>query len=195
MKILFLTNKKAENKEEIIDFIQMYGDEVIICYDKFDKEYVKSKKVDFIVSDRYSNLVPKDALDYLNGKAINTHPSLLPLNIGWQPNFFSIYNNTRTGVTIHYMDEEIDTGDIIIQQELFFNDQDTLRTTHYICRRAIIHIFCSNWYKIKNNDIKSIPQPNGGNKNFKKDFDRIFHTFHNGWDTTVKEIKEYRKEI
>ena len=171
----------------------MYVDEVIIYHDKFDKEFVKNNKVDFIVSDRYSFLVSQDVLEYVNGNAINTHPSLLPLNLGWHPNFFSIYNNTKKGVTIHYMDKSIDTGDIIVQQELFFNDEDTLRTAHYICRRTIIYLFCSNWYKIKNNDIKSIPQPKEGNTNYKKDFERIFSQFPKGWDTTVKEIKNCRK--
>ena len=68
----------------------MYEDEVIIYYDKTDQEFIKNNKVDFIVSDRYPYIVTQDVLQHVNGNAINTHPSLLPLNIGWQPFFFNI---------------------------------------------------------------------------------------------------------
>jgi methionyl-tRNA formyltransferase len=192
MEILFLTNKTADNKEEIIDFIQMYDDKVIIYYDKIGKDFVKNKKIDFIVSDRYQHIIKQDVLDYVEGNAINTHPSLLSLNKGFQPNFFAVYNNTRKGVTIHYMDKGLDTGNIIAQQELFFDDDETLRTTHYICRKTIIYTFCTNWYKIKNNDIDSIVQQDNSDTNYKKRFDIIFKNLPKGWDSTVKEVKEYK---
>ena len=190
MKILFLTNKQAEHKEELIDFIQYYGDQVIVHFDKFDIDFVKNKKIDFIVSDRYQYIVSAEIIRFIEGNAINTHPSLLPLQRGYQPNFFSIYNNTKKGVTIHYMDEGLDTGDILVQQELFFNEDDTLRTSHYICRKAIVYLLCSNWYKIKNGIIKSTPQDKGGSINYKSEFERIFYRFKEGWDTKIKCVKE-----
>ena len=190
MKILFLTNKQAEHKEEIIDFIQYYGDQVIVHFDRFDIDFVKNKKIDFIVSDRYQYIVSKDILEFLEGNAINTHPSMLPLQRGYQPNFFSIYRNTKKGVTIHYMDEGLDTGNILVQKELFFNKDDTLRTSHYICRKTIVYLLCSNWYNIKNGQIESTPQDKGGNMNYKSEFERIFYRFKKGWDTKIKYVKE-----
>lgn len=189
MKILFLTNKQAEHKEEIIDFIQYYDDQVIIHFDRFDIDFVKNKKIDFIVSDRYQYIVSADIISFIEGNAINTHPSLLPLQRGYQPNFFSIYHNTKKGVSIHYMDEGLDTGNILVQKELFFNENDTLRTSHYICRKTIVYLFCSNWYKIKNGKMKSRYQDKGGNMNNKRDFERIFSGFPKGWDTKIKDVK------
>tara|TARA_B100000315_G_C14561349_1_gene580735 strand:- start:486 stop:1058 length:573 start_codon:yes stop_codon:yes gene_type:complete len=190
LKILFLTNKNAGDKEEIIDFIQFYGDQVLIHFDRFDIDFVKNNKIDFIVSDRYQYIVSADIINLIEGNAINTHPSMLPLQRGYQPNFFSIYYNTRKGVTIHKMDEGLDTGDILVQQELFFNEEDTLRTSHYICRKTIVYLFCSNWYNIKNGKIKSTPQDKNGNMNNKSDFERIFSKFTKGWDTKIKYVKE-----
>ena len=83
---------------------------------RFRLLFVKNKKIDFIVSDRYQYIVSKDILEFLEGNAINTHPSLLPLQRGYHPNFFSIYRNTKKGVTIHYMDEGLDTGNIVYQK-------------------------------------------------------------------------------
>ena len=94
MNILFLTNDKASNVDELTDFIKLYGDTVITHHSMIDVDFVKSKKIDYILSDRYSHIIKRDVIDYLNGNAINTHPSLLPLHRGYQPNFFSILLNT-----------------------------------------------------------------------------------------------------
>lgn len=49
---------------------------------------------------------------------VNIHPGLNPFNRGWYPQVFSIINGLPLGATIHVMDEEIDHGDIIIQEEV-----------------------------------------------------------------------------
>jgi|SaaInlStandDraft_5_1057022.scaffolds.fasta_scaffold08173_2 methionyl-tRNA formyltransferase len=193
MNILFLTNDKADHVDEIIDLVQMYGDKVIIHHSGIDIDFVKQKKIDYILSDRYSHIIKRDVIDYLNGNAINTHPSLLPFQRGYQPNFFSILLNTKKGVSIHKIDEGLDTGDIIVQEELFYNDQDTLKTSHYIFRKAIVSLLCKNWYKILNENILPIPQERKGNINYKKDFDIFFAQLSNGWCTTVEEVKNILK--
>lgn len=51
-------------------------------------------------------------------RCINIHPGFNPYNRGWFPQVFSIINKLPIGVTIHVMDEEIDHGDIIVQEEM-----------------------------------------------------------------------------
>ena len=51
------------------------------------------------------------------------HISYLPYNRGFYLNFWSFIDNTKKGVTIHYIDEGIDTGDIIFQKEVFSNEK------------------------------------------------------------------------
>jgi methionyl-tRNA formyltransferase len=189
MNILFLTNSNANNKEELVDFIKMYGDNVAVYHNKIDLVFVKERKINFIVSDRYSHIVPSEVLDYVNGRAINTHASMLPLNKGVQPNFFAILNGDASGVSIHYMDSGLDTGSIIIQKELIFSDNDTLRTSHYILRRTMVSLFCSNWDSIKNNDIASLSQVGNSSMNYQSEFDDYFVKCTNGWDTRLKDIK------
>jgi hypothetical protein len=62
MNILFLTNKNASEKEDLVDFIKMYGDSVIIHYGEIDVELLKSNKIDFVVSDRYDRIISADVL-------------------------------------------------------------------------------------------------------------------------------------
>ncbi|MBT4945100.1 MAG: hypothetical protein HON27_02915 [Candidatus Marinimicrobia bacterium] len=190
MNILFLTNKNASEKEDLVDFIKMYGDSVIIHYGEIDVELLKSNKIDFVVSDRYDRIISADVLRYIEGRAINTHPSLLPLNRGWQPNFFSIYNRTKKGVSIHVVDDGLDTGPVFIQKEIFLNDDDTLRTSHYILRKTIVSLFCENWFDILHGNVEPIKQGVVKSINYKSEFDRIFPCFSDGWDTKVKHLND-----
>ena len=58
-------------------------------------------------------------LKLFNYNCINVHWALLPKNRGANPTQWAIIKGEdRTGVTIHYMDESLDSGDIISQKEL-----------------------------------------------------------------------------
>ena len=107
---------------------------MITHFDKVDLNYVKKKKVEFIVCDRYEHLIKKDVIVYMKEKIINAHPSILPLNKGWQSNFWSVYHNTVKGVTIHFVDQGLDTGDIIAQQKINVTNSETLRNLYYKSR-------------------------------------------------------------
>ena len=56
---------------------------------------------------------------------INIHPGFNPYNRGWFPQVFSIIDKSPIGVTIHLMDEKIDHGNIIIQEEIKVYSYDT----------------------------------------------------------------------
>ena len=147
MNILYLTNEKADKKDEITNLLELYGESYIEYNNNISLNFVKSQKIDFILSDRYSHILDAEVLNYINGNAINTHPSLLPLNKGWQPIFFSVLNDDKIGVSIHIINEGIDTGDILLQKEINCCEEDTLRTLHYICRRTIVYLLSNNWKK------------------------------------------------
>jgi methionyl-tRNA formyltransferase len=58
---------------------------------------------------------------------VNFHSSLLPRHAGMHPGFFTIYyGDVRSGMVIHYMDEGIDTGDILYQSEVPVKSGDTI---------------------------------------------------------------------
>jgi methionyl-tRNA formyltransferase len=66
----------------------------------------------------------------------------LPWNRGADPNLWSFLEDTPKGVSIHYIDEGIDTGDIIVQKELFFNKKaETLASTYKKLNTEIIELF------------------------------------------------------
>ena len=92
---------------------------------KEDYEYILNKKPDIIITCAYGSIVPKVVLDYPCYGCINVHASLLPKYRGASPIVASILNGEKeTGITIMYMDEGIDTGNIIMSRSIEIEDND-----------------------------------------------------------------------
>lgn len=86
---------------------------------------------DIIVTCAYGQLIPKEVLDYPRLGCINVHASLLPKLRGGAPIHKSIIDGyAKTGITIMYMDVNMDSGDIIAQKETIISDSDNLESVH-----------------------------------------------------------------
>ena len=86
---------------------------------------------DLIVTCAYGQILPKELLDYPKYGCINVHASLLPSLRGGAPIHRSIINGySKTGITIMYMAEGMDDGDIITQREVEIKEDDTASTLH-----------------------------------------------------------------
>lgn len=100
---------------------------------KIRNEYqeILSLDPDIIITCAYGQIIPKEVLDYPKYGCINVHASLLPKYRGGAPIHRSIINgDEKTGITIMYMDEGMDTGDIISQEEIPILDIDNLESIH-----------------------------------------------------------------
>lgn len=86
-------------------------------------------KPDLIITCAYGQIIPKELLDYPKYKCINIHASLLPKLRGGAPIHKAIINGyDKTGVTIMYMDEKMDSGDILYQKEINILNTDNVGT-------------------------------------------------------------------
>ena len=86
---------------------------------------------DIIITCAYGQIIPKAILDYPKYGCINVHASLLPKLRGGAPIHHAIIDGyEKTGITIMYMDEKMDNGDIISQEEIKIEDSDTTETLH-----------------------------------------------------------------
>ena len=95
---------------------------------KIRKDYDRIKEVnpDIIITCAYGQIIPKEVLDIPKYGCINVHASLLPYLRGGAPlNHAIIDGYEKTGVTIMYMDEGMDTGDIISTYEYNISDTTT----------------------------------------------------------------------
>ena len=106
---------------------------LVLQPEKIRKDYmsVLELKPDIIVTCAYGQIIPKELLDYPKYGCINVHASLLPRLRGGAPIHHAIIDGyEKTGITIMYMDEAMDSGDIISQRETEISDIDTLESLH-----------------------------------------------------------------
>jgi methionyl-tRNA formyltransferase len=84
---------------------------------------------DFLFSFYYRKLLAREILALPRRAALNMHGSLLPRYRGRCPvNWVLIHDEHETGVTLHYMEEKPDRGDIVAQRAVPITDTDTART-------------------------------------------------------------------
>lgn len=96
-----------------------------------DFEKLKNLDIDLIVTCAYGQIIPKEVLDMPKYGCINVHASILPKYRGSAPIQWCLFNNDDvTGITIMYMDEGMDTGDIIKIKEIPILDSDNVGTLH-----------------------------------------------------------------
>jgi len=190
-KILFL----GPEDSPLISWLQEQGEEVIQTTDKFSAQIVAKQEFTFLVSYGYRHILRRDILDIFPNKAINLHISYLPWNRGADPNFWSFVEDTPKGVTIHYLDEGVDTGDIIAQQEMEFDsDQETLATSYETLQAAIQNLFKQNWRNIKSENCQRQEQVGNGSTHKVKDKRGLSHLLTDGWNTPVSVLEEYAAE-
>lgn len=85
---------------------------------------IKKLNPDMIIVGSWGEKLRKDILNLV--PCINFHPALLPKNRGANPYFWSIYLNQKvTGLTIHFMNEKFDKGDIILQEAITIDKNET----------------------------------------------------------------------
>src|SRR6266478_5874875 len=94
-------------------------------------EEIRTLAPDVIVVAAYGQILPRDVLEIPKIACINLHASLLPRWRGAAPVQAAIAAGDReTGITVMYMDEGLDTGDILLQRATEIRPDDTGRSLH-----------------------------------------------------------------
>ncbi len=94
-------------------------------------ERVRQLAPDFLFSAMFRQMLKRELLQVPRRGALNLHPSLLPKFRGRAPiNWALIEGETETGVTLHYMVEKADRGDIVAQRAIAIEEDDTALTVH-----------------------------------------------------------------
>lgn len=94
-------------------------------------ENLKNMDFDIIITCAYGQIIPKNILDLPELKCINVHASLLPDLRGGAPIHHAIIDGyKKTGITIMYMDEKMDTGNIISSREIEITDDMNVGILH-----------------------------------------------------------------
>ena len=95
---------------------------------------LNSKKIDYIVLAGYLTVIPQSFIKIYKNRIINIHPSLIPSFCGM--GFYGLkvhqsaidYGVKLSGCTVHFVDENADTGAIILQEAVEVKENDTAKT-------------------------------------------------------------------
>ena len=165
----------VDHKNEFVSLNQIELYDLVVCYGyriKINREIVENYK-----------------------KIFNLHISYLPYNRGAHPNFWSFIKNTPSGVSIHKIDNGLDTGNIIFQKLIDFDlikNKKTLTfaNTYKKLIFEVEELFLENYNKILNDEYKEQKQHDVGSFHRKKDLPPNLKS----WDQNIYDtIYQYNK--
>lgn len=145
---------------------------------------------DWIVSYGHREILRGEILTRYASRIVNLHISYLPWNRGSDPNFWSWFDHTPKGVSLHFIDAGLDTGPIIAQREVKFTADDTLATSYQKLRAAAVDLLSEVWPSLITGDIIAVPQIKGtGSYHRAADKTQTMARFPLGFDTPCSEIE------
>mgnify|MGYP004646674317 FL=1 len=137
-----------------------------IDYDELDEEQlvnkIKALNIDVAVVCSFNYKIPKVLMNAVKDGFINVHPSMLPKYRGGNPYSRVLMNGeTETGVTIHFMDESFDTGDIIAQKAYHIHSKATMGTLFNELNVLGIELLLQVLQTYETQELPRIKQPVG----------------------------------
>src|SRR5690625_3492673 len=143
----------------------------VVQPEKLSDEYAEifTYKPDLIITAAYGQLLPSAVLNYPKYGCINVHASLLPELRGGAPIHYAILEGKKeTGISIMYMVEKLDAGDILMQKKVPIEDHDDVGSLHdklsYIGADQLMEtlplIFSGKINSIKQDETKVTYAPN-----------------------------------
>lgn len=154
---------------------------------------IKELNPDLIVVVAYGKIIPKSIIDIPKYGIINVHSSLLPKYRGAAPINAAIINGEeKTGVTVMYIAEELDAGDIIVTRETEITEEETFLTLHDKLKDLGAEALSSAVKMIFEGTNPRIPQ-NHSEATFVKPFKK--EDLKIDWNKTEKEIYNFVRGI
>ncbi len=161
MSIIVCTNRESIVYSEVVKYgstlekITILNDDLL---DETKKTWLIKLRLDYIILAWWPYIINAPILSVPKFGIINFHPSLLPFNKGKNYNFWTIIENTPFGVSLHFIDDSIDGGDIIFQSPIFQSWLDTGQTLYLKAQEEMIKLFVNSYEKIRMGHYKRIPQ-------------------------------------
>lgn len=176
--LMVSSKKKASHDQELIDLCDHLEDSKILRGNEFKKDTnidgLRGLDLDYIISIHFPYIYPKSVLETPEHGVLNLHPAYLPYNRGWHTPTWAIYDDTPYGATLHFMEEELDSGDMINRERLEKKPEDTAHSLYQKVLALEKKVFEDSWNDLINFDYQRIPQNlQEGTKHTKKDIKDI----------------------
>ena len=170
--VLSSTGSKDLN-EAILSLVEpefvIYSDSL---YEKTTLEKLRKMQLDIIILAWWPHIIKENLIRIPKLGCLNLHPSYLPYNRGKHPYFWSIVEEVPFGVTLHFIDAGIDTGDIVFQDLVEKTWCDTGSTLYRRGRQTIVDLFKKKFEDIRNGNLLRKKQDmNAGSFHWEKEIE------------------------
>ncbi|MCK4270316.1 MAG: hypothetical protein KAW93_07535 [Methanogenium sp.] len=164
-KILIVPDNNASHADKLIKICSKYSDVKILKGKIFKTpngiKIINAANLDYIISIHFSEIYPNKVLSIPKYGILNLHPAYLPYNRGWHTPTWAIIDETPYGATLHFMNDTVDTGDIIHQKKIDVLPNDTANSLYKRVLQLEYDTFVEAWpwiiknnYKVKKQKIK-----------------------------------------
>ena len=193
MRVLLLSNN--DNIELLRELLVEKGNDVTVYHDPITVDLIRDRKPEIVISFNYRHIVKEDVIDLLGNRIINLHTSYLPWNKGASPNLWSFIEDTPRGVTIHRLEKGLDTGKIILQKELTFDeDVETLSSSYAKLSEEIVKLLVDNWEMIATGSYEPKDQIGKGSYHRTSDLKALLNGRSIDYSMTIREFKKFIAE-
>lgn len=165
--------------------------DVLLYSECISIDVITNYKPRLIVSYNYSHIINEDVIEYMDGQCINLHISMLPWNRGSDPNFWSFFDDTPKGVTIHRVAKGLDTGDIIYQKEISLNEEvETFASSYRILQHSVVELFKKYFNVLLSGNYVVTKQVGKGTYHRRRDFEKLVGGQGVDWNMNIKGFKK-----
>jgi methionyl-tRNA formyltransferase len=129
---------------------------------------IRAVRPDLGVSGWFGYILKPELLQCFSVGCVNLHPAYLPFNGGWHTNVWPILDGSPAGVTLHFIDQGVDTGDIIAQRLVPVRATDTGGSLHQRLTVEMAELFKASWPSLREGRSPRTPQDHSRATHHKK---------------------------
>jgi len=166
--------------------------------DEITLDYLTNNGIEFIISNGYAPILKHSITKKFKNKIVNIHPVYLPQGRGIYANFWSFFEGFPKGATIHYIDDDIDTGPIIFREEVYFEKTETIRTTLEALMELAEKLFLENYNDIFSGNTNIMEQESLSNNSIYHNRlmgEYFIELLPNGWDSSIELVEEMGRDF
>lgn len=171
--LLLPDKESASHDDDLLDICGYIDENRILRGKEFrtpeGKNILTNINPDYILSIHYQYIYPEEVLEIPTHGVVNLHPAYLPYNRGWHTPSWAILEETAYGATLHFMEEDIDSGDIIARKQIDIHPDDTADSLYGRALEAELELFKQTWSDLADFSYDTTLQPEDKATSHKKD--------------------------
>jgi len=194
IRILGPTGRNESIRKKLCD----QGFDVIVSPEPYDADSVDDFSPDIILSSGYDRLLKPKTIQRFSQRIINLHAAYLPWARGIGTTLFATMLRYPYGVSVHFINEGLDTGNLISRKLMHPDPNDTLRTFYSKLLTATEELFFEIFPKIVTGQINGDPQEEMGEINTHRSrlqFESLLDVCPNGYDTLISDLEKLRDSL